>query len=150
MALQHEDIWKLLGVQRAKFRKIRDLHPDERKRNYDAREVFGFKILLTFVNGNVPGMIPMQRIFLDAFFDDLKNKSHREIKNSIALWHTTEEYIEIIDREDHFDQDDYRLKSISLKHLYKDYIHELANIGLPIKTANEEHGFEVVEGGKKA
>jgi len=149
MALQHEDVWKLLGINRGKFRRIRHLHPNkEGQRNYDTREVFAFKILLTLVNQNVPSLVDMEHLRMDTFFHEIKSRNHVEIKRSLVLWHTTQKYIKVINKGEKYKKTDYNLNSLRLKKLYKDYLYQLGELGYTVKDAIPERELTVIQGGK--
>lgn len=149
MALQHEDVWKLLTVNRGKFRRIRHLHPNkEGQRNYSVREVLAFKILLTLVNQHVPGLVGMETLTMDSFFDEIKKRHHKELKRSMVLWHTTENYIKVVDKSEKYKKSDYNLNVLRLKKLYKDYLVQTGELGYTIPIANTHRELSVVEGGK--
>jgi hypothetical protein len=138
MPVLHEDIWKLLGIKRSKFRRIRFFDPLKPRRQYSARDVFAFKILLTLANGKVPGMDPMAELRLEALFESIRGYKPKKIKRSLILWHTTRHYIKIVDRKEKYDRDDYNLRVLSLKKLYKDYLLQLDKIETPTSSDGME------------
>ena len=148
MALEHEDIWNLLGITRSKFRKIRLLHPVEKQRNYNAREVFAFKILLVFVNHHVPGMVSMHEIRTDQFFKDICELSHVDLKKSIALWNKSKKTLKVINKKEKYDRSNYHILPLPLKNLYKEYLLHMAEIGCPIPTGKSKPELDVLRGGK--
>lgn len=153
MPLQHQDIWMLLGVERAKFRKIRPFAPGRSRRKYSARDVFAFKILMTLVNDHVPAMKPMEKVFMEPLFERINDMKPFDIKRSLVLWHTTEDYIKVVNEKEPYDKDDYRLKSLPLKRLYKDYLQQLDQIDDSFNNNKTEENdirpeFKVISGRK--
>jgi hypothetical protein len=142
MPVPHEDIWKLLGIERSKFRRVRSLDPLKPRRKYSARDVFAFKILLTFANDIVPAMEPMERLRLRAFFDSVRQSTPTEIKSSLALWHTREEYMMIINKKVTYDKSDPYLKMLPLKRLYEEYLLQLDAIDVPAPSIEQMKASE--------